>query len=452
MKSNNYPRVLVIALGRINKCDNYNNGLLLRNLFGNEWPRDRLAQIYSSGDTGDSGFFGKYYKLQATDRRFGQLFYFLKSNSSSNQNIGPNTEKAIESCQRLNLISWSKQQAVRLLIDTGLYELIFRPRLSKELLKFVAEFKPDVIFAQGYNLTFCWLPLLLKNLNGTKLAVLTTDDWPKYLYAGMQGEPKYLQFLMRPAVERTAFDFFKSADIPFAFGEPMANEYTNRYRKKFLSINHTDSPKRFENCTKHATYNANEKTIIAIGTFNHFRWPLLLDADAACEVLSRNGCPVRILVLSSSVEEEGRRALENAKFVDILPDPGNDELPGYLKAADALLLIESFDETFVSAIELSVSSKAHLFMFSQKPIIVYAAEKTGIAKYAVSHGWAEFVGVRSSAQLAASIRKVFENKAVADELVKKANSVAHQKHTSEKNQQRFLKALSQPSAKEDSIA
>lgn len=39
VEDSKYPRVLVATLGRINAVDSFNNGLLLRNLFGG-WPRE----------------------------------------------------------------------------------------------------------------------------------------------------------------------------------------------------------------------------------------------------------------------------------------------------------------------------------------------------------------------------------------------------------------------------
>jgi hypothetical protein len=52
-----YPRVLVLAMSRINAADADSNGLLLPNLFGS-WRRKNLGQIYGSADNADEGLFG----------------------------------------------------------------------------------------------------------------------------------------------------------------------------------------------------------------------------------------------------------------------------------------------------------------------------------------------------------------------------------------------------------
>lgn len=351
--------------------------------------REKLAQIYSSGDTGDEGFFGHYYKLGPQDRRLGRLFYRWKTE------ILDKTAKTAQAqnnsaAHTATAGSWAR----RLLVDTGLYEVIFAPRLSAEMRAWVEAFQPDIIMAQGYSLTFAWLPVLLKEATRAKLAFFCTDDWPTYLYAGLMGEPRLLRWLIGPVVRKSVSRLLDATDVPLAFGHPMAEEYAARYGKTFSVLSHADDPRRFESAQPIRVHPAGTFTIMAVGNFNRFRWPLLLDANESCRLLNEQGITARVAVLSSVIDPEGARQLANAPYIDIFDDPGNDRLPCYLKGADLLLLAEGFDEGFVSAIRLSISSKAHLFMFSQRPIIVYSHPDTGIAKYALVQRWARVVSRR----------------------------------------------------------
>ena len=436
-----YPRILVISLGRINLSDTYNNGLFLRNLFGFDFPRENLAQIYSSGDNRDQGFFSRYYCLTQNDRFLGSIFYRIKAKKVTDlESISNIVNSKNQSSNKL--LTSLKRKITSLIVDTGLYELFFRPKLSAKMLAWVDEFNPDIILAQGYNLTFTWLPLMLKRATGKPLAVLTTDDWPKYLYAGTLGESSIFKFLVRPIVKKAAADFFKFSDVHFAFGHPMATEYSNRYKKQFSVLNHSDNPDRFNTNSLHKfNYGTGIKSIVVTGNLNKFRWPLLIDANEACKKLNLLGYNIKIFVLLSTIDPEGLESLKNLEHVEIKSDPGNDNLPAYLKGADILLLAEGFDEKFVSAIELSISSKAHLFMFSKRPIIVYAAEKTGVAQYAITHKWAEVIKDRSPDQLAASIKNLLDGES-ASEITKKATEVALKHHTHASNQSIFLEALS----------
>jgi glycosyltransferase involved in cell wall biosynthesis len=433
-----YPRVLVVALGRINADDTFNNGLLLRNLFSN-WPPEKLAQIYSSGDNGDSGYFGRYYQIRSSDRRFGSLFYNLKTNAESIQGKDFITDHKLTADLRLK--SWIKYKVKSLFVDTGLYELFFRPKISSEMSVWIETFKPDIILAQGYNLTFTWLPLLIKKKCGVRLSFLTTDDWPTYLYSGQLGEPTLFRWYLRPIVRKLVIRLFSEVDVAFAFGQPMADEYTLRYGKKFLTLNHVDSPLRFDNAEPYRVHPHDVITIVAIGNFNCYRWPLLLDVHDACEELHTRGINARLVVLSSSIEHEVKKALMLASSIDVLPDPGHNLLPSYLKGADILLLAEGFDTGFVEAIKLSVSSKAHLFMFSKRPIIVYSHSETGIAKYAQSSGWAHLVTNRNKKELTEAIKQIVENINVAESLIIKAGKTGLANHTIDTNCAILFKGL-----------
>jgi glycosyltransferase involved in cell wall biosynthesis len=312
------------------------------------------------------------------------------------------------------------------------------------MLEWVRNFNPDVIFAQGYSLAFSWLPLMLKRRTGAKLAFLATDDWPTYLYSGQLGELKCLAWLVRPVVKRSAAEMMSALDIPFGFGQPMTDEYSARYGKRFIAISHADQPGRFEQADPARLFPSGIFEILAIGNFNKYRWPLLLDANECCRRLDAQGIRARIAVLSWGIDPVGALELAKAKYVDLLPDPGNERLPGYLKGADVLLLAEGFDEGFVSAIRLSVSSKSHLFMFSGCPTIVYSHADTGVAKYAKGYGWARVVSDRNVATLTNALRDVLTNAQERNRLVCRAAEIARTSHSREAVQATLLSALSNP--------
>lgn len=415
-------RILIVAISRINKADASNNGMLLRNLFA-DWPKEHIAQIYSGDSNEDEGFFSDYYKLGVQDRRFGKLFFRLKPNvelkaDSSKTNLSGKSKP----------LNFFKKLINQYLVKTGLYEIIFKLRVSKEMQDWVTKFNPDVIFAQGYNLTFIKLPILLKKNTNAKLAFLTTDDWPSYLYNGLLGESKLLSKIPRYYVDRGLLDLMEKVDIPFAFGWPMAKEYQKRYGKLFNVVSHCDNPKRFEKAKPIRIHNDNVISIITIGNFNRYRWPLLLDIDKVCGHMQREGIQIRLGVLSSAIDPEGMDQLKNSIFIDIIEDPGSNSLPCYLKGADILLLPEGFDENFVSAIQLSISSKAHLYMFSEKPIIVYAHENTGVAQYAMEYNWAKVITKRSTENLTNVIRDLLVDTNLREKLISNAKGLAIKMH------------------------
>ena len=418
-------------MNRINESDSFNNGLLLRNLF-EHWPKDNIAQIFSGGDNGDQGFFGHYYGLQQCDRLFGKLFFKIKPNlEASSSGIYNSTKKK-------SIRNTIKGLVKSIFIVSGLYELIFRIRLSDKMISWVKEFKPDIIFAQGYNLTFILLPIRIKKaFSNCRVAFLATDDWPTYLYSGMSGENKTLSHLSRKQVKRATKRLMTLVDIPFAFGVPMSYEYERRYNKKFFTISHLDEPSRFltapmiRNCTSEIF------SILTMGNFNQYRWPLLLDLNESCNRLSSLGIQPKVTVISSAMDPEAKIKLSECEYLTIIEDPGNDMIPSYLKGSDALFLPEGFDQNFVSAIRLSVSSKAHLFMFSQKPIIVYAHRDTGVSSYARDFGWAKVITEKSIAKLTQTLLEIRNNPKLSSSLSLSAYHNALEMQNKSKIQKQF---------------
>ena len=416
-------RICIITAGRINNADTANNGLLFRSIFGN-WPKEQISQIYNSGSNQDEGFWGNYYKLKQTDRRLGSLYSKLYyNNETSTIKINSNSHS-----RKLNFKEKFFYIFKRIFIETGIYELIFCPRLSRELKSWLDEVNPDIIIAQGYSITFTKLPLLIKKYTGAKLAFFTTDDWPKYLYSGNHGILKIISVLPRFYLKKLFKHFMQEIDIPIAFGYPMQKEYTMRYGKEFHSIIHADNPLRFQNAIPKRLSDRKTFSIVTIGTFNKFRLPLIGDLNRSCQRLKSKGIDVEIHVISDALESEGYSKLESMNHVRLHKDPGSERLPAFLKGADLLVLIETFDDIRAEAIKLSISTKAHLYMYSRVPILLYSHSSTGISKYALEYEWAHVLNNRNNIKLTNTVETLLTDNLIRNKLIEKAYKVAIKNH------------------------
>lgn len=416
-----HPRVLVLALARINAADPANNGLLLRNIFAN-WPRSELAQIFSSGDNGDSGFFGSYYRLTASDRRFGRMFYRLKGTGfdapwTSAGAIPPRSAGA-----RRRLLQQIRR---RLVVHGDLYEAIFRIRASASMLRWVRNFKPDIIFSQGYNLTFAWLPMMLHRELGVPLAYYPTDDWPNDFYRTQHRSPAG-RFLHRMATV-AAGELARTATVRVAFNIPMQEEYRSRYEVPFSILMHGDSFERFRAVQPERRAGVDITWIVTTGAFDEHRNPLLLDLDRACAILAARGIRAQVTVFAVNNIAQLQSQLPALRYTQLQECPSHDELAAVLQGADVLFLPERFDETS-NSIRLSVSSKAHLFMFSGVPTIVYSSQVTGIAQYADSDNWGVLIDRRDPALLAGAVEALSTDAELRNRIVLQAHNVALRNH------------------------
>jgi len=95
----------------------------------------------------------------------------------------------------------------------------------------------------------------------------------------------------------------------------------------------------------------------------------------------------------------------------------------------------------INNIGLCISSKAHLFMFAQKPIVVYSAPNTGIVRYAREGKWAVVVDRRDPKYLADIFMKLLFDEKERFALIKNARDIADRNHNLSTIQARFLELI-----------
>lgn len=417
MHSNDYyPKILLIAIGKINYIDAANNGMLIRNLLG-DWPRSKLCQIYSSGDNTDIGFFEKYYKLGKGDRRFGGLFLRFKKKQTSEKI----TYKS--DCKSGYFTSNFFSGIKTIIKNSGIHEFVFKIKISKEMDDWILTNCPDVIVCQGYNIAFASLPILIKKKYNIPYIWYPTDDWPKTLYQEYSIRIPLLSQLVKAAVTRLVEKLVHNSSANVAFNHYMAYEYFCRWGKEFNILMQGDFLSRFV-CSVSSNLDNSKVKIVAAGVFDSHRLPLLFDLDAACELLLADGIVANPLIYAVNDSEINTN---DFKHLTISKVPNHDALPSCLMNSDILFLPERFDSTSKD-IGLSISSKAHLYMYSQVPIIVYSDALTGISKYASEFRWALVVKNRSVLNLKDAIVYLQRNKPFALELSNNAMKTAKEHH------------------------
>jgi glycosyltransferase involved in cell wall biosynthesis len=410
-----FPRVLMVLMTKVKADDPVN--LLIRAQFGN-WEKESLSQIHACGETsGHDEFCGSYYRLQACDRFLGGLFQRLRGDVmemvAADPVVGVRKDKP-----KGVLHGWTKSIKKRLgdwLIGSGFWEVIFHVQLSRRMEQFVERFKPDLIYCQGYSLGFATLPLLIAKRFGIPICFQTTDDWPSYTY---RGSP--MGWLLR----RRAWQLVTQSKVRLAFGEKMRHCFESRYGLHFETAYHLDDPRRFPEGSTNGT---GPFRIVYTGSIGMRRYEAIQDLLHVVRSFQDHTASIQIMVYCPGLPKDTPQELFDSPEVKLLPLPKHDELPSILASASILFLPESFNVA-PELIEYAISSKAHLYMMSGRPILAYGPIYSGTLEYALQGGWAAVVTDRNQDALKSSLWKLLNDRTWKADLGRKAVTCINNNH------------------------
>jgi len=204
-----------------------------------------------------------------------------------------------------------------------------------------------------------------------------------------------------------------------------------------------DNLARFRTAVPHRVVNSDTLSIVYSGNLGQGRWMSIIELCEAAKLINILRHKIMITAFATTIPQEAVNKLHEIDNLQILPGPSHEELPSYLKGADILYLPETFDPIKANEIRLSISTKAHFYMMSEKPVLVYASPATGIVNYALKEGWACVVQEQNLNILTHALYELLTNKEYCKELVHKGLEVVSINHVDEKIRARFLSVLSE---------
>ncbi len=115
-------------------------------------------------------------------------------------------------------------------------------------------------------------------------------------------------------------------------------------------------------------------------------------------------------------------------------------MPGILASASVLFLPESFTVA-PELIEYAISSKAHLYMMSGRPILVYGPDYSGTVEYSTREGWGLVVNERNVFKLKEALTEIIEGGEGMLQLLTNAEECIKRHHDLTIGQNRFRNML-----------
>ena len=384
MINNEFPKVLLIVKNRVNTVDS--SSMALRNWFS-DWPKDSIAQIYSNDSTfnQENPFIENGYRIDFRDRNLGIFFSFLKSKTEK-KHVPLLAVRSNGNSLKVNILKCFSD----IVIKSGIWEIIFAPKISQDLKRWILDYKPDVLFVQGADISFMKLPLMINKEFGIPICFNIADDWVEHIYKN-----GFLSDYMMMVTRSTFKELLNISALNYVIGEQMKLEYMKRYNKPFSTLMQCADPQKYNiQLDNDPSWKDNVIKILYSGSLALNRWKAIIDLSKAVQRLNKKGMRFEINVYSNFMPDEAADlfTLDEVNIYSAVPD---NKMPQLLAESHILFLPESFDDEYREYIKYSVSTKCHLYMMASRIVLAYGPPDVSTISYAKSDQWAAVVDQQS---------------------------------------------------------
>jgi glycosyltransferase involved in cell wall biosynthesis len=415
-------RVVVLSGSSFNRVRG--GALTLTNLFSN-WPRDRLAMIHCDPIPPTNEICDSYYDLSRNEiTRLGPVLGMrpLSANSSS---AFSHREPLLTRAGRLG------RQALfgNMLPDRG--------RLSKELIAWLEDFRPTVLYTILGSNAMMDLAIAIRERFRTRLVVHFMDDWQSVAYRGGA-----FSLMPRGRMERAIRELVSRADLRFGISPAMCREYEKRYGKRFEPFMNAVDTNRYATVRSTVVPTAASNEFLYIGSIlANAQLQSLIESCHAAALLRDRGVTLTILT-SKTYLERYRSVLAVAPNIQVGESPPDgDEFIARLQSASVLLLPVNFDRTSVDFIRYSLPTKVPAYLASGTPILAYGPRNTAQLEYARDERWAHTVFERGVTGLSDAMEHLIKNEALREALSMQGVLVAQTHHDIAAVRARFHAAI-----------
>lgn len=408
-----FPRALFVTPVAFNPYAG--GGATFASLFQG-WPKDRLATIHNDRSPSPDDTCETYFVLGLEELNF--IFPFNALRRRGGRVRQPDTAKPAPVSAAAARPRWIDPAREFVLGDS----IPERARLTPRLEKWIAEFRPAVIYTiLGSNGMMALIEEIRARFD-LPVVVHIMDDW-----ASAAHRKGLFATIERPRMERQLAHFFKVATACLGISPAMCEAYAKRYGRPFIPFQYALDRERWDSIHKRNLRVARPPELLYVGSiFRNAQLDSLIDCARAVAALNDEGFPMRLRIATSAAN--GQRfghllALHPNIAVDT-SGSGDDAFFQGLADADALLLPVNFDAASVGFIRYSMPTKVPAYLNSGTPVLAYGAPETAQMRYAQEGGWGLMVGERSAEKLKSAIRRILTDMDVRQRVSEAARAAA----------------------------
>src|ERR1035437_1214771 len=432
-----YPKILIIGQ-TFNK--NTGGGITISNLFYG-WPKENLAvasnvNLYSDLDVSvceqyyQLGFNGKLhpFPLNLLLPKIKCGSFIQKNNTNTGRNMA---ESAITGKYKKTYKLLSE-----LLKFTGIYNYLYKLKITPDFKEWLTSYNPDIIYSQLSTLELIRFVSEVHELFDKPIVLHIMDDWPNAIIH----RPELLFSHWKKVIDREFRKLLDKSSVLLSICDSMSEEYQIRYSKEFIPFH---NPIEIANWLPHAKtdWSINGKfTILYAGRIGRGIKKSIFDIAKAVHNFSLKNDNIEFEILTNNFSQI-EKLLMHCDHVKWLKPIEYKELPKKFSSVDLLILPEDFDSASIEFLKYSIQTKVPEYMISGTPILVYADQRTALAKYAIKEGWAYIVSENNEILLTQALETLYSDLSLRKELADKARRVAIKNEDAYKIREDFRKKL-----------
>jgi glycosyltransferase involved in cell wall biosynthesis len=415
-----FPRTLIVGA---NFCEHSGVGTFLGRLFST-WPAEKMATISADRGTPDWQRCQLFYRLGRHEYPPIAIIRWLLPRIYSGPIPPPGSDTPLKvKKSSSSILGRLAQHSWRALLQLlGCTDMLYSVIPSPQVLKWVREFKPEVIYAHFSSLNSLRFVRKLQHELSIPLVLHFMDDFPGSYY-----RKGFFPLKLRQTYLKEFEELVVSADVAIAISEEMAEEYKNRYRRSVISL---PMPVEIE------TYLLATRTEWKISTPFHIRyggrvgWAIrdsLSDIANVVHSIRSMGNDIVFDIATFQKEMVPQACLSSSGVNLIAPQPLS-EVPSLNAVADILIICFDFDQESIRQAKYSMPSKMADCMASGTPILVYGPAGLPVVEYARREGWGMVVDRRDSGALKTAICELQTSPMLREQLGRTSQRLAFERH------------------------
>lgn len=413
-----YPRVLIVG-----HCFSGVSGasVTLSNLF-KEWPAESLAVLAYSPSVCCSGTMSKSdyaYRLGDKETCYHpllRLFYpKQKSLVCSSAAIRNRQRDGVLHSERL--FKMSKLIKNKLLDISGLSTYSVRYQVSDDLLAWINDFNPQIIYTALGSLCLVEFTHCLSDRLSVPLAIHVWDDWLR----SIPSRSVFASYLKKKYDRAFSNLLNKKNILLFSICDAMSIEYEARYGKKFQAFH---NPVDLQEWASASSSLHEPSTVLYMGKISKEIAKCLVSVAECIQGIKRKYNLDMKLVIYSKDADMYMKTLRKLGNVDVNSAIPRAKLLRQIKDASILFLPVSFRKQISNYYKLSFPTKMPEYMVSGVPILIWAPEDIALSRYALETQSACVVTSQNPQDLGKAIFSLATNAKMRVELSRKANQIA----------------------------